>query len=206
MKKIIFLFTMLAAPALMSFKLANLHTDVFKVDTKLSKLEWFGSKKSGNHNGTIEFSGGEIHDNHGNLTGSVEVDMNTIKNTDISDETYRGKLEGHLKSADFFDAAKYPKSVFVITSATPLSNPTTAGATHMVKGNLTIKDKTNEISFEAMIKDELGKKICTGSAVIDRSKYDIRYGSKTFFADIGEKVIYDEFTLKFYIVANYRQH
>ena len=206
MKKIILLFILLPGLALMSFKRVNVHTDVFKVDTKLSKLEWFGSKKSGNHNGTVEFSGGEIHDNHGNLTGSVEVDMNTIKNTDISDETYRGKLEGHLKSADFFDVEKYPKSIFVISSTTPLNNPTTPGATHLVKGNLTIKDKTNEISFEATIKDELGKKICTGSAVIDRSKYDIRYGSKTFFSDIGEKVIYDEFTLKFNIVANYKSH
>jgi polyisoprenoid-binding protein YceI len=201
MKKTILLSAMFIGIVLAAFKPVALHTDIFKLDTKTSTLEWFASKKSGSHNGTINFSSGEIRNDHGNLSGSVEVDMNTIKNSDITDETYKAKLEGHLKSPDFFDAAKFPKSTFAITSITPVKESKTAGATHNVKGNLTIKDKTNPVSFDAVIKMEANKLICTGSVAIDRSKYDVQYGSKTFFPEIGEKIIYDEFTLQFNIVA-----
>lgn len=201
MKKTIFITKLFVLFALMSFKPAKLHTDVYKLDMKTSTLEWFANKMSGNHNGTINFSGGEIKNNHGNLSGLVEVDMNSIKNSDISDETYKAKLEGHLKSPDFFDVAKYPKATFVITSITPIANSKTEGATHNVKGNLTIKDKTNEITFDAAVKMEPNKITCNGNAIVDRSKFDVQYGSKAFFPEIGDKIIYDEFTLKFNIVA-----
>ena len=135
------------------------------------------------------------------MTGSVVVDMNSIKNSDIDNETYRDKLVGHLKSADFFDVEKFPKSTFVITSIAPVKDSKTEGATHNVKGNLTIKDKTNPISFDAAMTMEPAKITCKGSVVVDRSKYDIKYGSKTFFPEVGEKVIYDEFTLSFNLVA-----
>ena len=192
---------MLTCFALASFRPVSRHTDVYKLDTKTSTLEWYASKMAGNHNGTINFSGGEILSNHGALTGSVEVDMNTIRNSDISDETYKAKLEGHLKSPYFFDAAKFPKSVFVINSITPITESKTEGATHNVKGNLTIKDKTNPLSFDAAVKMEPNKITCVGSAVVDRSKYDVKYGSKAFFPEIGDKIIYDEFTLKFNLTA-----
>jgi polyisoprenoid-binding protein YceI len=201
MKKTILLSALLAGMVLAAFKPVTRHTDVYKVDTKASTLEWFASKKSGNHNGTVNYNSGEIHNDHGNLSGSVEVDMNTIRNSDVSDETYKAKLEGHLKSADFFDVAKFPKATFVITSVTPVKESKTEGATHNVKGNLTIKDKTNPISFDAVIKMEPGRIMCTGSAIVDRAKYDVKYGSKAFFPEIGEKIIYDEFTLQFNIVA-----
>jgi len=201
MRKTIFIPALLICLTLLSFKPVNLHTDVYKVDTKASTLEWFASKKSGSHHGTINFSNGEIQNNHNNLSGFAEVEMNTIQNSDLADETYKAKLEGHLKSPDFFDAEKYPTSKFVITSITPVTNSKTEGATHNVKGNLTIKDKTNPISFDAAVNIASDKITCNGSVEIDRSKFDVRYGSKTFFADIGEKIIYDEFTLKFNLVA-----
>ena len=92
-------------------------------------------------------------------------------------------------------------ATFVITSITPITNSKTEGATHNVKGNLTIKDKTNEINFDAAVKMEPGKITCIGNATVDRSKFDVKYGSKAFFPEIGDKIIYDEFTLKFNIVA-----
>ena len=199
MKKIFILCTAVICFVLVSF--TKLHTDVYKVDTKVSKLEWYAEKLTGKHNGTIDFSGGEIRNNHGHFTGSVEVDMNTIKCLDIKDETKRTKLETHLKSADFFDAAKFPKATFVITSITPYPNPKPEAHTHAVKGNLTIKDKTNEIAFDATMHTELNKINCIGTVAVDRSKFDVRYGSKAFFPEIGDKIIYDEFILTVNIVA-----
>ena len=201
MKKIIILTGVLTAFLLMAFVGKKLHTDTYKVDTKLSVVEWYAEKLNGKHNGTIMFSSGEIQHDHGKLTGTFEIDMNTIENKDMEQGEYKTKLETHLKSEDFFGVATFPKSKFIITSVNPVTEAKQAGFTHTVKGNLTIKDKTNEISFDAIIKMEGSKIVCTGTVIVDRSKFDVKYGSKTFFEDIGDKMIYDEFTLKFNIVA-----
>lgn len=198
MKKTIIATAMLSAFALVAF--INPHTDVYKVDTKISSAEWFAEKVTGKHQGTIAISTGEIKNDHGNLSGTFEVDMATIVCTDLTGE-YKGKLETHLKSDDFFGSAKYPKAKFVTTSITPIKDVKDGGFTHNVKGNLTIKEKTNEITFDAVIKGEAGKIACVGTAVVDRSKFDVKYGSKSFFPDLGDKAIYDEFKLKFNVVA-----
>lgn len=201
MKKVILFSATLVALTLMAFTGKKIHVDTYKVDTKLSSLEWFAEKVNGKHNGTIMLSGGEIKNDHGNFTGSFAIDMNTIANTDLKDNGSREKLEKHLKSADFFDAEKYPKSTFVIISVTPITVAKAGGFTHTVKGNLTIKDKTNEITFDAVVKMEANTFTCAGAAIVDRSKFNVKYGSKTFFESIGDKMIYDEFTLKFKVVA-----
>ncbi|CAN5386904.1 YceI family protein [soil metagenome] len=201
MKKIFTLAFAITSTVLMSFKTIAPHTDVYKVDLSTSSLEWYAEKVTGKHNGTIKLLSGEISNTHGNYTGTFEIDMNSIVDLDLESPEYKAKLEKHLKSEDFFDAVKYPHSKFVMTSVTPLA-AAKEGFTHSVKGMLTIKDKTNEISFDTAIKMEGEKIFATGSAVIDRSKFDIKYGSKTFFADIGDKMIYDDFTLKFNVVAS----
>jgi len=201
MKRTAILSVTALAFALMSFS-PMLHTESYKVDTKLSTLNWHAEKLTGKHDGSISYSAGEIKNDHGNLSGFVEVDMTTIVNKDVESPEYRTKLENHLKSADFFDVAKYPKAKFVITSTTPLTEKKEGGYTHHIKGNLTIKDKTNEIGFDAIVNMIGSRASCVGTAVIDRSKFDVKYGSKTFFADIGDKMIYDEFTIQFNVVAD----
>ena len=176
------------------------HSDVYKVDTKLSSMEWFAEKVTGKHNGIIKLSKGEISSDHGNLSGSFEVDMTTIAVKDLTGE-YAAKLDGHLKSEDFFSVEKFPTSKFVTTSVTPIKDVKEGGYTHTIKGNLTIKDKTNEITFDAIIKTEGNKIACVGNAIVDRSKFDIKYGSKSFFPEIGDKMINDEFRVQFNVVA-----
>ncbi|HKR04142.1 MAG TPA: YceI family protein [Bacteroidia bacterium] len=200
MKTTIILSAVLAAFTLTSLVNKKPHSDTYRVDVKQSSLEWAAQKVTGKHNGTIMLSGGEITNNHGNFTGTIEIDMTTIEDKDMEPGKGKEKLEGHLKSADFFDAATYPKSKFVITSIVPVAKPT-EGASHTVKGMLTIKDKTNELSFDAVIKISETQASCVGTAVVDRSKFDVKFGSKSFFPDIGDKMIYDEFTLKFNVVA-----
>ena len=200
MKKVIILTTTLTAFVLMAFTGKKLHIDVYKVDTKLSSLEWFAEKVGGKHNGAIRLSSGEIKNDHGNLTGIFEIDMTSIENTDQTGK-WKTKLESHLKSDDFFGSEKFPKAKFETTSITLINDTKESGFTHTVKGNLTIKDKTNEITFDAVIKMEAGKITSSGTIIVDRSKFDVKYGSKTFFADIGDKIIYDEFTLKFNVIT-----
>ncbi len=177
------------------------HTDVYKVDTNFSSLEWIGEKLTGKHHGTIKFLYGEIRNNHGTITGKFEFDMHSIGCLDLEPGANREKLENFLKSSNFFDAQVYPKAVFILNSAIPVKQEDGINYTHKVKGLLTIRDKTNEISFGANIKIEGSQFSCQGSVSIDRTQYDIRYRSKTFFPDIGDKVIYDEFKLNFNVIA-----
>lgn len=202
MKKIILLSGAFAALTIMSFINKPSHTVVYKVDTTVSSLEWVGEKLTGKHNGIIKLASGELVNDHGALTGTFEIDMTTIENKDLEGKSKAG-LEGHLKSADFFDVAKYPKAKFVVISITPIKDIKEGGMTHTVKGNLTIKEKTNEITFDALMKMDGNKIGCVGTAIVDRSKFDVKYGSKAFFPEIGDKLIYDEFQLKFNVVASY---
>ena len=201
MKHLQLYLTALFCGLLLSFTGIKPHTDTYTLNTDSSSMEWYAEKVTGKHNGTIRFSSGEFYNNHGNFTGNFVVDMNSIVNKDVESEEHKKKLEGHLKSEDFFDVAKFPKATFVLNSLTVLPAPTKDGYTHAAKGMLTIKDKTNEVTFYTSMRMQGNSIFASGSGVIDRSKFDVKYGSKSFFEDIGDKAIYDEFTLKFGIVA-----
>jgi len=176
--------------------------DVYKVDTKTSSMEWTGKKLTGEHTGIIMLNTGEIKVSNDAVTGGTfDIDMSSIVDKDLQDPAYKAKLEAHLKSQDFFDVAKFPKGKFEIISVTPIKDATQGAFTHHVKGNLTLKDKTNPVEFDAVIKMADGKVACVGTATIDRSKFEVKYGSKSFFPEIGDKIVYDEFTVKFNVVA-----
>jgi polyisoprenoid-binding protein YceI len=170
----------------------------FKVDTKASSLVWVGKKVTGEHTGTISIAAGElVAEGKTVKQGSFEIDVNSLTVTDLTDANYNAKLVGHLKGDDFFGVAKFPKATFVITSITPKE-----GAEYTVKGKLTIKGKTNDIEFPATINND-GKQVTANAKItVDRTKYDIRYGSKSFFDNLGDKAISDEFELNLKLVAN----
>ncbi len=178
-----------------------MHVDSYKVDAEASKVEWYAEKVTGKHNGIIKMASGDITNDHGKLGGKFVMNMTTIENVDQKGEG-KAKLEGHLKSEDFFSVQKFPTSTFEIISVSPKSGAAAGEANFDVKGNLTIKGMTHEIMFPAMIRFEGSKLMATADVKVDRTKYDIRYGSKSFFADIGDKAIMDEFLLKLNIVAS----
>lgn len=169
----------------------------YTVDTDASKVEWLGEKVTGEHNGTVSLKEGNFTFEDGKLTGGTfTVDMTTITCEDLSGE-YKGKLEGHLKSDDFFGVEKYPTSTFVITKAVP-QGP----GRYKVIGNITIKETTEEIQFPATLEEKDGQVVGTAELTIDRSKFNIRYGSGSFFDNLGDKTIYDNFGLTVNIVAS----
>jgi len=152
-----------------------------------SKLSWLGEKVTGQHTGTINLQSGWVNlaDNK-IVSGEFLIDMTSIKDNDGSE-----RLEGHLKSDDFFGVEKNPVSKLVITGSTPLDK-----GTGIVKGNLTIKGVTNPIEFKATMQNTSEGTWFYSNIVIDRSKYNIGYGSGSFFDNLGDKTIYDEFKLK----------
>ena len=169
----------------------------FKVDTKASTLNWIGKKVTGQHNGSIAVSSGEIVTEGKTIKqGSFEIDVNSITVADITDKDGNAKLVGHLKSDDFFATEKFPKAEFVIGSVISKS-----ANEYIVKGKLSIKGITNVIEFPATITNDGKQIVANAKIIVDRSKFDIRFRSKSFFENLGDKVIYDEFELDLKLIA-----
>ena len=165
-----------------------------EVNTAKSSVEWLGIKIGGQHEGNIQLKSGYFElKNDQIVVGEFVVDMTTITDTDLEDQGYNQKLVGHLKSDDFFGVEKYPTAEFVIKKSSKFSN---GKAT--VTGDITIKGKTESISFEVV---GAGKEY-TVKIDIDRSKFDVRYGSNSFFDNLGDKAIDDIFTLNIKLVVS----
>jgi len=169
----------------------------YTINSQKSMMAWHGKKVTGEHNGTIDINKGNLIFDGTRLTGGVlEVDMKSVKNLDLTDVGYNKKLTTHLMSEDFFNAEKYPTATLKITKVTPKG-----GNDYEVAGTLTIRGITNPITFPATVKLNGGTAEVSAKVVIDRSKYDVKYGSKSFFENIGDKMIYDEFDLTANLVA-----
>ena len=169
-------------------------TSIIKKEIKVkeSTITWKGHKVTGSHSGTITLSDGTLTFEGKKLTGGqFTIDMSSIAVTDLEAGKGKEKLEGHLKSDDFFGISTFPKATFTITKVTGNDG------TYKVTGDLTIKSKTNTITFDM----EINKNTATANLKVDRSKFDVRYGSPSFFNNLKDKAIYDEFdlnvTLKF---------
>jgi polyisoprenoid-binding protein YceI len=170
--------------SLLSF--TNVNAQEKKIEVKDSNIEWEGEKVTGSHEGTIELKDGYFTMENGELKGGEFVmDMTSITVTDLEGED-KGKLEGHLKSDDFFGVNNHPTAKLVITSVAKKSN-----GTYGVVADLTIKEKTNSITFDL----DMDNNSASTELTIDRSKYDVRYGSGSFFDNLGDKTIYDNFEL-----------
>ncbi|MGV3538701.1 MAG: YceI family protein [Rufibacter sp.] len=190
--------TVLAAlVALVSFAFAGKGVE-YKVVKNQSKATWVGTKVTGEHSGTINIADGKlVSDGKNILGGTFDIDMTSITVTDITDAKMNGNLVGHLKSDDFFSTAKYGKSTLVITKVTP----TKTKGQYVVKGDLTIKGIKNPIEFPATI-THAGKQITAKASIkVDRTKYDIKYGSGSFFDNLGDKAISNDFLLNVDLVA-----
>lgn len=194
MKKIILGIAAVAVVALVSFKGADV---TYKADVKKTDLTWVGKKVTGEHTGKITLKSGSIVMDGNNVkSGTIEIDMNTITCTDMQGE-YADKLVSHLKSDDFFGSANFPTATLKITGS-----KSTGKNTYDVMGDITIKGKTEKITFPATITADGKGLTAVGKLTIDRSKFDIKYGSGKFFEGLGDKMIYDEFTLDVNLVAS----
>ncbi|HEY9170618.1 MAG TPA: YceI family protein [Lutibacter sp.] len=164
----------------------------FKVNVENSKLTWKGYKPTGDHTGTITLASGNIAIENNKITGgSFVADMNTIKDNDGS-----AKLEGHLKSEDFFEIAAYPTSKFEITE---IANK---GEKIQVTGNMIIKGITKQLTFLASHKVNNDNIILTSDTFqINRADFNVKYKSKSFFNDLKDKFVNDDFDFQVTIIA-----
>jgi polyisoprenoid-binding protein YceI len=157
-----------------------------KVDASKSSINWLAKKVTGQHNGTVNLNDGALVFKGTKLVGGTfTVNMTSLTATDLTGD-YLGKLNGHLKSDDFFSTEKFPTATLVFKTIAEKSKNN-----YTVTADLTIKGITNPITFDIATTDNSA----TTTLKVDRTKYDIKYGSKSFFESIGDKAIYDDFDL-----------
>jgi len=165
----------------------------YKVDASKSVLKWNGKKVTGEHHGKINLKEGSFEVKNDQLTGGkFVIDMKSITNEDLQGE-WNDKLVGHLKSDDFFGVETYPEATLIIKESSKITN-----GKAKLKGTLTIKGITNPIEFDAV---QNGNNF-TATITVDRSKFNVRYGSGKFFDNLGDKTIYDDFTIEVNLVAS----
>lgn len=162
------------------------------VSTSASKVVWLAKKVTGEHNGTVNISKGSLAvDGNKLVGGNFTIDLKSIVCKDLTDPGYNQKFISHITSGDFFEVEKFPTANFVITKV----------AGNQVSGNMTIKGITKAITFPAQISVAGGKVTASATITLDRTDYNIKYGSKKFFESIGDKAIYDDFALTVSLVS-----
>lgn len=167
----------------------------FKVVPERSIITWEGSKLAGKHSGTLQVSDGTVKVENGKLVGgNFTIDMASLINTDLKAGEGKEDLEGHLKSADFFDVAIHPKASFEITKVTGLEGSTDANS--LVYGNLTLKGVSKQVGFKANVSTtDGGVSVTTPNFTINRTDFGMKYGSASFFDNLKDKAIKDEVNL-----------
>ncbi len=157
-----------------------------EIDAATSAINWTGYKVTGQHEGTINFKSGTLEFKDEKLVGGTfTIDMNTINTTDISGGG-KQKLDGHLKSDDFFGVAKYPTATLTFKKVVE-----TDDNVYRVAADLTIKGNKSRVAFDI----ELENNSAEAKLKVDRTKFGIKYGSASFFDGLKDKAISDEFDL-----------
>ncbi|MBU2915524.1 YceI family protein [Reichenbachiella agariperforans] len=167
------------------------NTNDVQANVTESTVIWKATKVvGGGHEGTVVVKEADLKLKGTELKGgSFTVDMTTISSTDLEGE-WKDKLDGHLKNDDFFGVATYPTSTFKITKVQK-----TAEGKYNVTGDITIKGTTESITFPTTVTAE-GDKVTTNATItLNRTKYGVKYGSSSFFDNLGDKAISDEFKL-----------
>ena len=158
-----------------------------KINTETSKINWVGKKLTGQHSGTINIKEGNLIFTGKKLSGgNFIVDMASINTTDLKAGKGKEDLDGHLKADDFFGVANHPTAKLIFKTIKVKSKNT-----YTILADLTIKGITNPVNFNMVVT----KSTAIAKLVVDRTKYDIKYNSKSFFSSIGDKAIDDNFEL-----------
>ena len=184
---------LLIATALVSSVSVFAAVEKVAVDTTSSSIVYVGKKVTGSHTGEVKISEGTLSfDGAALKAAEFTIDMTTINNTDLTDKEYNKKFVDHMNSADFFDVTAHKTAKFVSTKVAKVK-----GDTYKVTGNLTIKDQTHPVTFDATATKAAAK----AELKFDRTKYNVKYGSGKFFQGLGDKMINDDVQLTVNLTA-----
>ena len=181
-------------------ELSVFQPDTLNIDLQNSQIEWIGRKITGEHSGTLDLLEGWVTMKDSIIIdGKLIFDLTSIKNNDIESAEWRLKLEDHLKAEDFFHVDSFPQAILKIKGNNSFSKKNNLDSISLVYADLTIRGITNEISILFRLDKSENNLTAIGSVDIDRTLYNIKYKSGNYFFNLGDKIIYDDFTIKFTI-------
>lgn len=174
------------------------------IDKNESQVNWYGRNFRSSHHGSLDIVQASIDFKNETAAGiQIDIDMDSIKNIDLEDKTYRGYLEHHLKSSDFFDVSKHPQASLRSKKIEPIRGVDKKTSAYKIVADLNIKSVSNEIEFEALIYlNNEGKINMQAHFDFDRSKWDVRYGSEKFFEKLGMHLVSNIISMDIYLVAD----
>jgi polyisoprenoid-binding protein YceI/rhodanese-related sulfurtransferase len=176
----------------------------YTIDLEKSLLHWVGRSIVSRHYGTIGLAGGELCLNGGTIvSGQLTVAMDTITNVDLTDSTWNSLLISHLKSEDFFHVARFPTASLAISEAVALPDASPGTPNFRISGTLTIKGVTNPVTFPALIAPNAdGGLNAQAHFDIDRTRWQVQYGSGRLFEKLGMHLVNDIITLELQVIAS----
>lgn len=173
----------------------------YQINTEESKIEWSGRNFGSKHHGDINIKNGIININENKIEGKSIIDMKTIKNFDLKEKTYNQMLINHLKSSDFFDVENYDETIIEFIKSENIETYNKSKPNYKIRAKLTIKNITEEIEFEANIQKTENEFIMNAHFDIDRTRWNIKYGSEKFFAKLGMHIVSDIISIDIIIKA-----
>ena len=181
-------------------------SDTLYINVDSSTINWIGRKVTGEHSGTLNLSKGWVVMQEGSIIGGKFIfDMTSIKNTDIESPEWKEKLEKHLMAEDFFFVDSFPNAILEIKYYHQIVDDKT-GQTNQIIADLTIRGITHEINFPINISHTKSNFYAEGSIDIDRTLFNINYKSGTLFENLGDRMIYDNFTIQFSLQTKAKYH
>ena len=174
----------------------------YRIDRDQSIIEWVGRNPNTKHFGTVRFSDGQIHIEDNAITGSAEIDMNSIENLSLEGDELQPVLVSHLKSEDFFLVKLFPTAKVIINGGRLAKAPYLSSPNYEVDGTLDLRGIKANISFSATItRSNGGDLVAEAHFDIDRTRWNVIYGSTRFFEHIGMHMVFDIISFEVKIVA-----
>jgi rhodanese-related sulfurtransferase/polyisoprenoid-binding protein YceI len=174
----------------------------YTVDANASQVEWVGRNPNTRHIGTVDIAKGVIDAKDKIITGTVEIDMNTIHNINLEGDELHPVLESHLKSDDFFFTKMFPKTVFAIKEAKCIEPGWLTAPNYHVNGELNLRGVSAELEFDATVAliDD-GTLAMEAHFDMDRTRWDVIYGSTRFFEHLGMHKVFDLLSFQIRMIA-----
>ena len=168
----------------------------YQIDCEKSQVTWTGRNLAGRHTGKLAISQGELTIAKGELTGGrIIIDVKSIENLDLQQEDYRSMLITHLLSEDFFEVARYPSAEARLKGWRPIPEATPGRPNYRIDAELTIKGITHPVQFDAIIAPQPDGIKAQAALDIDRTDYNVTYGSGRIFEMLGMHLVNDLVTL-----------
>ena len=175
----------------------------YTIDTEQSEIQWTGRNLNGTHTGTLKLLSGTIEVESSRVTrGAFMIDMQSIRDKDIENSEMRHLLNSHLASDDFFDVKRFPTAEFRLTRIAPIEGAAAGSPNAEFSGELIMKGVSREISFRGVTAPTPdGRLAAEAHFDIDRTQWNVLYGSGKFYEKLGKHLVHDDVTISLKLIT-----